>query len=286
MRTLKRRMAFTRRSIGVRADAFLQPLQPPFHPSGRARTLPLGLVSVRPAFRYGRLRERQTNEVPSEQVPTSAPRCDPHRAGRGDRRGRGGCRAPRARAPASARPPPWRYAGWRRCPMERIPVSDVRPLVDGGTRPAKSVVDEEFTVRAKVFREGHDAVNATAVLTAPDGREHYFADAVRQPRHLGVVDDGRRRRAGLVDLPGRGVVRPLRDLGPRRRHQDRGRCRRGAHVRRGRHRARALRRRRARPGRRRLRDRQGRARHSRTPARRPPTATARRPRPRSRASPR
>jgi uncharacterized membrane protein HdeD (DUF308 family) len=48
--------------------------------------------------------------------------------------------------------------------MGRIPVSDVRPLVDGGTRPAKSVVDEEFTVRAKVFREGHDAVNATAVL--------------------------------------------------------------------------------------------------------------------------
>ena len=30
-------------------------------------------------------------------------------------------------------------------------------------------------MRAKVFREGHDAVNATAVLTAPDGREHYFA---------------------------------------------------------------------------------------------------------------
>ncbi len=30
-------------------------------------------------------------------------------------------------------------------------------------------------MRAKVFREGHDAVNATAVLTDPDGREHYFA---------------------------------------------------------------------------------------------------------------
>lgn len=60
-------------------------------------------------------------------------------------------------------------------PIGRIPVSDVRPLVDGGTRPAKSVVGEEFTVRAKVFREGHDAVNATAVLTDPDGGEHYFA---------------------------------------------------------------------------------------------------------------
>ncbi len=60
-------------------------------------------------------------------------------------------------------------------PMGRIPVDDVRPVVDGGTRPAKSVVGEEFTVRAKVFREGHDAVNATAVLTDPDGTDHYFA---------------------------------------------------------------------------------------------------------------
>ncbi|WP_374970047.1 alpha-1,4-glucan--maltose-1-phosphate maltosyltransferase [Terrabacter sp. BE26] len=60
-------------------------------------------------------------------------------------------------------------------PMGRIPVSDVRPLVDGGRLPAKSVVGEEFTVRAKIFREGHDAVNATAVLTDPDGRDHYFA---------------------------------------------------------------------------------------------------------------
>src|SRR6476660_9337174 len=60
-------------------------------------------------------------------------------------------------------------------PMGRIPVSDVRPLVDCGRRPAKSVVGEEFTVKAKVFREGHDAVNATAVLTDPEGGEHYFA---------------------------------------------------------------------------------------------------------------
>jgi starch synthase (maltosyl-transferring) len=48
----------------------------------------------------------------------------------------------------------------------------VTPLVDGGLRPAKSVVDEEFTVGATVFREGHDAVNATVVLVAPDGTEH------------------------------------------------------------------------------------------------------------------
>ena len=55
----------------------------------------------------------------------------------------------------------------------RIPVTDVSPVVDGGARPVKSVVDEEFDVTATVFREGHEAVNATVVLTDPGGREHH-----------------------------------------------------------------------------------------------------------------
>jgi len=59
-------------------------------------------------------------------------------------------------------------------PFGRIPVQSVRPLVDGGTRPAKSVEHEEFSIAAQVFREGHDAVNATAVLTDPDGVDHPF----------------------------------------------------------------------------------------------------------------
>ena len=59
-------------------------------------------------------------------------------------------------------------------PFGRIPVQSVRPLVDEGTRPAKSVAGEEFVVAAQVFREGHDAVNATAVLTDPDGVDHHF----------------------------------------------------------------------------------------------------------------
>jgi len=56
-------------------------------------------------------------------------------------------------------------------PLGRIPVMNVRPVVDCGARPAKSVVDEEFTVSANVFREGHDAVNASVVLIDPDGVE-------------------------------------------------------------------------------------------------------------------
>ncbi len=56
-------------------------------------------------------------------------------------------------------------------PVGRIPVQDVRPVVDDGRRPAKAVVDEVFPVTATVFREGHDAVNASVVLTDPDGAE-------------------------------------------------------------------------------------------------------------------
>jgi starch synthase (maltosyl-transferring) len=59
-------------------------------------------------------------------------------------------------------------------PIGRIPVVGVLPSVDGGTRPAKSVVDEQFWIEARVFREGHDAVNATAVLTDPDGVDHPY----------------------------------------------------------------------------------------------------------------
>jgi starch synthase (maltosyl-transferring) len=52
----------------------------------------------------------------------------------------------------------------------RIPVLDVRPLVDCGRRPAKAVAGETFQVTATVFREGHEAVAANVVLTDPNGR--------------------------------------------------------------------------------------------------------------------
>ena len=54
----------------------------------------------------------------------------------------------------------------------RIPVEDVRPVVSCGRYPAKAVVGETFEVSAVVFREGHDAVNATVVLRGPDGKVH------------------------------------------------------------------------------------------------------------------
>ena len=73
-------------------------------------------------------------------------------------------RKPSVPVPAKRVPP---TVGSR--PLGRIPVADVFPLVDDGTRPSKSVVGEEFDITATVYREGHDAVNANVVLTAPDG---------------------------------------------------------------------------------------------------------------------
>ncbi|EDY54029.2 MULTISPECIES: alpha-1,4-glucan--maltose-1-phosphate maltosyltransferase [Streptomyces] len=52
----------------------------------------------------------------------------------------------------------------------RIPVLDVRPVVQRGRRPAKAVTGETFEISATVFREGHDAVAANVVLKDPDGR--------------------------------------------------------------------------------------------------------------------
>ncbi|MBD3783122.1 MAG: DUF3416 domain-containing protein, partial [Micrococcales bacterium] len=66
-------------------------------------------------------------------------------------------------------------------PIGRIPVQDVRPCVDHGARPAKAVVGEEIEVVATVFREGHDAVNATLVLTDPDGVERQLPMTCTNP---------------------------------------------------------------------------------------------------------
>jgi len=54
----------------------------------------------------------------------------------------------------------------------RIPVTGVSPAVDGGRWPTRAVVGETVHVAATVFREGHDAVAATAVLIDPEGRRH------------------------------------------------------------------------------------------------------------------
>ncbi|HML51252.1 MAG TPA: DUF3416 domain-containing protein [Propionicimonas sp.] len=66
----------------------------------------------------------------------------------------------------------------------RICVRGVSPVVEGGVYPAKAVVGELVPIRAKVFREGHDAVNASVILTAPDGTTHQQAMIAVEPRGL------------------------------------------------------------------------------------------------------
>ncbi|HLR55199.1 MAG TPA: alpha-1,4-glucan--maltose-1-phosphate maltosyltransferase [Actinomycetales bacterium] len=57
-------------------------------------------------------------------------------------------------------------------PIGRIPVVDVLPTLEQGRWPAKAAVGEAVPIQATIFREGHDAVAATAVLIDPEGREH------------------------------------------------------------------------------------------------------------------
>jgi starch synthase (maltosyl-transferring) len=66
----------------------------------------------------------------------------------------------------------------------RIPVREVSPVIEGGAYPAKAVVGELIPVRAKVFREGHDVVNASVILTDPAGREQRIEMTPLEPRGL------------------------------------------------------------------------------------------------------
>jgi starch synthase (maltosyl-transferring) len=56
----------------------------------------------------------------------------------------------------------------------RIAVTEVSPTVSCGEYPARAVTGQAVPVSATVFREGHDAVGADVVVTAPDGRPQPF----------------------------------------------------------------------------------------------------------------
>ncbi|WP_367320705.1 alpha-1,4-glucan--maltose-1-phosphate maltosyltransferase [Streptomyces sp. HUAS ZL42] len=78
--------------------------------------------------------------------------------------------APPARPVGAGPPAPEQPSVGGATAVGRIPVLDVRPVVQHGRRPAKAVTGETFEISATVFREGHDAVAANVVLTDPDGR--------------------------------------------------------------------------------------------------------------------
>ena len=64
----------------------------------------------------------------------------------------------------------------------RIPILDVRPVVDCGRHRAKAVVGESFQVSATAFREGHGAIGVEVNLLGPSGefypsvRMHAYGD--------------------------------------------------------------------------------------------------------------
>ena len=66
---------------------------------------------------------------------------------------------------------PARSGSQSRSPLGRIVISDCRPEVDGGARPARAVPGEQVEVSATVFKEGHDVLAAEVVL------------ATREPGH-------------------------------------------------------------------------------------------------------
>ena len=55
----------------------------------------------------------------------------------------------------------------------RLPIGKVAPVIEHGAYPAKAVEGEQFPISARIYREGHDKVGATVVLTAPDGQQSH-----------------------------------------------------------------------------------------------------------------
>ena len=68
----------------------------------------------------------------------------------------------------------------------RIPVTGVSPVIADGAYPAKAVAHERILISANVFREGHDAVNASVILTAPHGTQRRIDMTQVEPKGLDI----------------------------------------------------------------------------------------------------
>ncbi len=80
----------------------------------------------------------------------------------------------------------------------------VTPVIEGGRYPAKATVGESFPVSALVFREGHDALSADVVLTAPDGKRRPRTPMTKDPHepdlwHAEVTPDQQGRWAFAIE---------------------------------------------------------------------------------------
>jgi starch synthase (maltosyl-transferring) len=83
--------------------------------------------------------------------------------------------------------------------ITRIPITDISPAVNFGGElvPVKAVAGEVITVTATIFREGHDALGAHALLLDDTGKE-----VARTP--MREIWRGGDRFEGTVTIPARG----------------------------------------------------------------------------------
>ena len=59
-------------------------------------------------------------------------------------------------------------------------------MIADGAYPAKAVAHERILISANVFREGHDAVNASVILTAPHGTQRRIDMTQVEPKGLDI----------------------------------------------------------------------------------------------------
>ena len=70
--------------------------------------------------------------------------------------------------------------------VARFGIDDVRPQISGRTLPSKAVIGEVVPVSALVWREGHDAIGATLLLTSPSGEQYsvHMQQEVYRPHYV------------------------------------------------------------------------------------------------------
>lgn len=52
----------------------------------------------------------------------------------------------------------------------RLPIGKVSPVIEHGAYPSKAVLGELIPISARIFRDGHDSLGASVILTSPDGQ--------------------------------------------------------------------------------------------------------------------
>lgn len=88
----------------------------------------------------------------------------------------------------------------------RIGIDDIRPQINGGATPSKAVVGEVVPTFAVIWREGHDAMNATLNVKGPK-ESAFAARSQRIPMHFSDHDPNQVNATFVPDVPGLWTIR-------------------------------------------------------------------------------